>query len=377
MADFIKVAAAGAKQSLSTQSIEIRHSVLIEVVAALLGYHTFAALNAEELDQSLDRHLDDAQVLILNEKLGLKRSTQLCQSAVTVFAECVAALDRSVPILVFLTVEEYCASLGRLAVQAVLATNPTAANLARPKRSAGTIAVGSFRFTDPLWSARTSWTLEADITGRYNEGVDLAESPSAVTLEFQKAGRAGLILKLDGLSWAPPITRRTFLETFRLDALFTMNDGTNYRPTIGMLVNLETRAILGSAISATEREARLDAVRDASVTSFAQQRTSDASRQMPMLNVGIDGGIWRAELYEGVSAEKFLRKSNPFGVPKGSLELVIKRLQRLASMIPAHHGVGNYSSLEEFRFLFAELIKTYNSNVSVEKIPTRSVRSNR
>lgn len=55
MADFIKVAAAGAKQSLSKQSIEIRHSVLIEVVAALLGYHTFAALNAEELDQSLDR----------------------------------------------------------------------------------------------------------------------------------------------------------------------------------------------------------------------------------------------------------------------------------------------------------------------------------
>lgn len=74
MADFIKVAAAGAKQSPSEQSIEIRHSVLIEVVAALLGYHTFAALNAEELDQSLDRHLGDAQVLILNEKLGLKRS---------------------------------------------------------------------------------------------------------------------------------------------------------------------------------------------------------------------------------------------------------------------------------------------------------------
>ncbi|KTB81523.1 hypothetical protein AO070_02690 [Pseudomonas syringae pv. syringae PD2766] len=48
------------------------------------------------------------------------------------------------------------------------------------------------------------------------------------TLEFQKAGRAGLILQLDGFSWAPPITRRTFLETFRLDALVTMSDGTNY-----------------------------------------------------------------------------------------------------------------------------------------------------
>jgi hypothetical protein len=362
MADFIKVAAADVKQSLNRQSIEVKHSVLIEVLAALLGYHKFAALNTEELDQSLEHHLGDAQFMILNEELGLKRTTQLCPSVAPVFAECVAALDRSVPILVFLTVEEYFAGLGRLAVQAVLDTNSAAANLARANRSTGTTAAGSFRVTNSLWSSRTSWTLEADITGRSNEAVDPA-SHSTVSLEFHKAGRAGLILRLDGIRWALREPLKTALECSRLDTLVTLSDGSKCRPTMGVLVDMEKRIVVGSSISATEREARLDAVRNASETFLAQQSVSDASLQMPLIKVGIDGGVWSAELYEGVSATMCIGKSCRFGVSKGPVELVINRLQRLASMIPDHRGVGTHFSLEDFRILFAELIKTSNSTL--------------
>ncbi|WP_065835772.1 hypothetical protein [Pseudomonas syringae] len=363
MANFIKVAAADVKQSLNRQSIEVKHSVLIEVLAALLGYHTFAALSTEELDQSLDHHLGDAQFLILNKELGLKRTTQLCPSAAPVFAECVAALDRSVPILVFLTVEEYFAGLGRLAVQAVLDTNSAAANIARANRSTGTTAAGSFRFTNSLWSSRTIWTLDADITRRSNEAVDPAQSHSAVSLEFHKAGRAGLILRLDGIRWALREPLKTALECSRLDALVTLSDGSKCRPTMGVLVDMERRIVLGSSISATEREARLDAVRNASETSLAQQSVSDASGQMPLIKEGIDGGVWSAELYEGVLATMCIGKSCRFGVSKGPVELVINRLQRLASMIPDHRGVGTHFSLEDFRILFAELIKTSNSTL--------------
>lgn len=270
MAVFIIIAAVRAKEELAKQGIDIKHSVVLEVLAGLLGYQTFDALDDEELDQSLERHLGDAQFLILNNELGVQRSTQLCESAPAVLTECIAALVRSVPILVFLSVEEYFSCLGWLAVQAMLhdcSNESGAKRKVKPPTDAG-----AFRVATPVWSATASWTLDAYITEKPNDAMDPAQCHSIVTLEFQKAGRAGLVLRLDGCTWKAHALSRTVLECSNPDVLVERSDGSVCTPIVGVLSDQDTRLILGFAASATEREARVDAVRDASDHLLARQR---------------------------------------------------------------------------------------------------------
>ena len=49
---------------------KISNSALHEIVAALLGYRTFKDLTDDQADQSLEFHLDDAEILVPNDFMG-------------------------------------------------------------------------------------------------------------------------------------------------------------------------------------------------------------------------------------------------------------------------------------------------------------------
>lgn len=85
---------------LAAQGLTVKRSHLSEVIAALLGYRTHAALSVEEADPKLDYHLEDAEILVLNLPMGERRAAELglaaagaAPSAVT--TACVEALKAS------------------------------------------------------------------------------------------------------------------------------------------------------------------------------------------------------------------------------------------------------------------------------------------
>lgn len=66
MANFLSHAAAQARCSLGQSKIDVKHSWLLEIFAACLGYETLAALTSEQTDESLQYHVGDAEILVLN-----------------------------------------------------------------------------------------------------------------------------------------------------------------------------------------------------------------------------------------------------------------------------------------------------------------------
>lgn len=61
----------------SAQGLPVKRSHLFEVIAALLGYCSYAALTIEEADATKVLHLDDAEIIVLNQALGLERAVGL------------------------------------------------------------------------------------------------------------------------------------------------------------------------------------------------------------------------------------------------------------------------------------------------------------
>lgn len=54
MTDFVKAAAFAAKKSLALKGIKVQHGIALEIVAAFLGYGTYAALVVEEGNEILN-----------------------------------------------------------------------------------------------------------------------------------------------------------------------------------------------------------------------------------------------------------------------------------------------------------------------------------
>src|SRR3546814_3201428 len=92
MATFVSPAAYAASQTLAAQGLPVKRSHLSEVIAALLGYHSYAALTVEEADATKVLHLDDAEIIVLNQALGLERANGLGLQGPPTVAACVAAL---------------------------------------------------------------------------------------------------------------------------------------------------------------------------------------------------------------------------------------------------------------------------------------------
>lgn len=209
MSNYARSAVYTAYQALAAQGLTAQRSHLTEVVAALLGYRTHAALTADEADATREYHLDDAEIYVLNVPLGTGRGIELgLQNSLVVVQACTAALKAGGDqVGVYESVADFYDSHAREALaQAIADSDDVAGAMAESN--------ASFPYepemdeacptTADLWAARDEWTIEAagDLTGEYDPEGDRMFNGDALNcggwLAYRKAGRAGLVFVESG-----------------------------------------------------------------------------------------------------------------------------------------------------------------------------------
>ncbi len=203
MTDFIKSAAFAAKKSLTLKGIKVQHGVALEIVAAFLGYRTYAALVVEEGNRSLKYHLGDAEVIVLDYDGGITRLTELevmqafiVQDFIDAIVEC---RDGVFPDLSSF-LDDYVA---RELQDVILSDRDVILAVERATGSEpfSVVLDGDWLSSEPLWTAGETWEVSCSgsVEGLANLGTAYAGNDDEVEgvrcsgwVKLAKAGRAGL-----------------------------------------------------------------------------------------------------------------------------------------------------------------------------------------
>ncbi|MFJ4347661.1 hypothetical protein [Pseudomonas sp. NPDC089401] len=355
MANILTHAARHAKAELLAAGIDVGHAKLLEVLAALLGYHTYRALKHEEDDQELEYHLPDAEFIVLDQNLGELRAAELFELPGEVLPKCIAALEECLPTQVLPSVDAYLERQG-------LHLGPDWSS--RYKLS-----------PDPIWEARRSWQVHAEVSLQ-NIAPDAELQEVNVLLTHAKAGRSGLVLR------DKPVEDITaVLEVTRVNQLVQRDDGSAIRPWVAVVVHIPSGTVLGSAISLADDLGVLEvnALADA-LRSTLHVGTDESRNYLPyhISKLQIDrsvrsNGLIRMAMIAGVdvtystrpmaggSAERILQKLTTLGMRMRQLRYSRKSkpnvmtlaaftehfqknckiLRRLMSNHHAGHNIGN------------------------------------
>jgi hypothetical protein len=207
MSNYVRSAAYTAFQALAAQGLTVKRSHLSEVVAALLGYRTYAALVVEDANPKLNYHLDDAEIVVLNLPMGTARVVELgledgaAPSVVT--PACVVALKGSADrVSVYEGIADFYDSHAREALAEAIYNSDEVAG-AMAESNAGYPDEPEMDVECPptadLWAATDEWTIQADgdMTGEYEPEGDRMFNGNTLNcrgwLTYRKAGRAGLV----------------------------------------------------------------------------------------------------------------------------------------------------------------------------------------
>lgn len=203
MTTLISAAAYAASQSLAVNGQSIKRSHISEVLAALLGYQTYAALVLEERDDRQEYHLDDAEMLVLNTHLAKQRLDVLGLShIVLVLPACVSALKGAASVPVYQDLAHFYDAYARqIMVEAISSSDEVSAAMTETNAHFDDEAELPYTLppTENLWEARSNWSIEAsgDLVGDHDIDGDRMFAGDTLTclakLMFDKAGRAGLI----------------------------------------------------------------------------------------------------------------------------------------------------------------------------------------
>ena len=205
MIDLVKAAAFAAKTSLAAKGIKVQHGIALEVIAAFLGYKTYAALVVEESREDLKHHLADAEVIVLDYQGGVSRLTQLevlqafiVQDFIDAIVNCRDGVFSDLPEFLdgYVQQELRDVILSDESVIAVTASEPFSVELEERRL-----------LSEPLWSASDTWEVSgfgtvhgmddrADPQDEDHEGSEAIRCFGWV--KFSKAGRAGLTFQRSG-----------------------------------------------------------------------------------------------------------------------------------------------------------------------------------
>lgn len=206
MTKLISLASYDASKSLALSGLSIKRSHIQEVLAAMLGYRTYAALSLEEQDDSLEFHLDDAEMLVLNKPAAQQRAGEMCtdqDDVALIVQECVSAIRAAAPVQVYDGLDYFYDDYAReLLVDTVNNSDEVAAAMSETNAYFDSEAELPYEVpvTEDLWAARTTWSIEAggDMKGGHDIDSDRMFAGDTLNcsakLTFDKAGRAGLIL---------------------------------------------------------------------------------------------------------------------------------------------------------------------------------------
>jgi hypothetical protein len=215
MIDCIRSAAFAASKALGQQDLIVKRSHLSEVLAALLGYQTYAALTLDEANPALDYHLEDAEILVLNRPMGIVRALGLNPATrgheETVATACIEALTAQIPHeKIFVGIDNFYDMHARQAIaEAIYDDDDVAGAMAESNASFPDDPELDIECptTEDLWQAPREWTIsaEGEFTGEYDPDGDRMYNGHVLKcggmLRYWKAGRAGLVL-MEGKGWA-------------------------------------------------------------------------------------------------------------------------------------------------------------------------------
>jgi hypothetical protein len=201
MATFIRAAAHAASQVLSQQSLTCKRSHLTEIIAALLGYQTYAALTVEDAKSDPGLRLIQAENLILNLPLGALRAQSL-QLPLAAVEACVAGLKRSIDAKnqgVHVSVSEFWIDSVLNTVSNHLYKDARVQSLMEGANWDHHIVETLFERqheSGSVWSSLNEWTIDAwgELQAEDEDHICLDAFGVIASLEFQKAGRAGVRL---------------------------------------------------------------------------------------------------------------------------------------------------------------------------------------
>ncbi|MYN26972.1 hypothetical protein [Duganella levis] len=204
MTTLISAAAHAAFISLTNNGQSIKRSRIAEVLAGMLGYHSYAALVLEERDESRAYHLDDAEMLVLNLDTAQKRALAIGVSHITELIQaCVVALTSTAPVPVYKDLPDFYDDYAReVMVDAITNSDDVSAAMSETNASFDSEAELPYKIppTENLWEARVTWSIDADgdMAGDHDFDGDRMFTGDTLNcrakLTFDKAGRAGLIL---------------------------------------------------------------------------------------------------------------------------------------------------------------------------------------
>lgn len=195
-----------AHAALKQEGFPLKRSHVGEILAAALGYKTYAALVTENADETLNLHLADAEHIVLSEPLALTRAHELS-----------LALPKDdekkvVEVIIEITLAEWPQAYHGIAgfVDDHLSEYLTdAMTFADETSNAQAESNAEFPYmvevediepeSDDLWTERESWSASASgtMSGEYDPEGDRMFNGDKVhcsaTVTFLKAGRGGLV----------------------------------------------------------------------------------------------------------------------------------------------------------------------------------------
>lgn len=201
MATFIRTAAHAASEVLSQQDVTCKRSQLTEIIAALLGYQTYAALKVEDEKSDHGFRLSEAENLILNLPLGTQRARNLQLPAEAVDA-CVAGINESIVGKkqgVYVGISDFWIDVINRDLSNHLYKDARVQSLMEGESWDCHIVETLFERqheSGSLWSSLSEWTIDAwgELQAEDEDGFCLDMFGVIASLEYQKIGRAGVRL---------------------------------------------------------------------------------------------------------------------------------------------------------------------------------------
>jgi len=203
MTTLVSSTAYAAAKFMASSGHTIKRSHISEVLAAMLGYQTYAALVVEENDSDLGYHLDDAEMLVLNQFAGEQRARTLGIDTTSKLIEvCFMTLKSTTTARVYKDVNDFYDSYGRQALaEAISSSGDVSSTMAETNADFyddPDLPVETPQ-TENLWEARSVWEIAVEGTMHGSHDIESDRMFTGNTLDcyskltFDKAGRAGLI----------------------------------------------------------------------------------------------------------------------------------------------------------------------------------------
>lgn len=187
------------------QNTSLKRSQLHEVIAALLGYASHAALVTESKSEEYQYEFSDAEFIVLNVPFGRLRAQKFSMPD-DVFNGCITEIKAGLTIPVFDSVEDfYDAHLRELLAKLIYDDAEESGVMADSNASYPEYPYMDDKIvtSGAVWSSVDEWTVEdtGTLEGEYDPEGDRMYNGHKLevkgVLKFAKAGRPGLILLID------------------------------------------------------------------------------------------------------------------------------------------------------------------------------------